>query len=144
MLIEISLLILIVLSLFSIITGASLKEVSAENLAGSGQFNETSTSFDISNVNTFFYIDEFSGALVIIITIMVLACLFGLQIMGSGLSTTSVRIIMVGISYYGVWGVFSVLSYNLIVSIEIVGALIYIVLTIMFTIGILNKITKSD
>lgn len=144
MLIEISLLILIVLSLFSVITGASLKEVSAETLGGSGQFNETTTAFDISDVNTFFYIDEFQGALVIIITVMVIATLFGLQIMGSGFSSTSVRIITIGVSYYGVWGVFSVLSYNLIISIEIIGALIYIVLTIMFSIGILNKFSESD
>jgi len=144
MLIEISLTILIVISLFSVITGSSLKEIGIQSLTGSGDFNETTSTFDISNINTTFYIDEFSGALVIIISIMIISTLIGLQIMGSGLSEQSVRIITIGISYFGIWTIFSVLSYQLIISIEIIGTLIYITLTIIFTIGIIQKITKSD
>jgi len=143
MLIEISLTILIVISLFSVITGSSLKEISIESFESSGQFNETTSSWDFSNINTTFYIDEFAGALVIIITIMVIACLLGLQIMGSGLSEPSVRILTIGISYFGVWSIFSILSYQLIISIEIVGTLIYIVLTIIYTIGIINKMVGN-
>jgi len=143
MLIEISLTILIVISLFSVITGSSLKEIGIQSLTGSGDFNETTSTFDISNINTTFYIDEFSGALVIIISIMIISTLIGLQIMGSGLSEQSVRIITIGISYFGIWTIFSVLSYQLIISIEIIGTLIYITLTIIFTIGIIQKITKS-
>ena len=144
MLIEISLTILIVISLFSVITGLSLKEIGIQSLTGSGVFNETTSTFDISNINTTFYIDEFSGALVIIISIMIISTLIGLQIMGSGLSEQSVRVITIGISYFGIWTIFSVLSYQLIISIEIIGTLIYITLTIIFTIGIIQKITKSD
>lgn len=144
MLIEISLTILIIISLFSVITGSSLKEIGVESLTGSGTFNETTSTFDISSINTTFYIDEFAGALVIIITIMIIATLIGLQIMGSGLSEHSVRIITIGISYFGIWSIFSVLSYQLILSIEIVGTLIYITLTIIFTIGIIQKITGGN
>lgn len=144
MLVEISLAILVIISLFSVITGSSLKEIGVESLTGSGQFNETTSSFDISSINTTFYIDEFAGALVIIITIMIIATLIGLQIMGSGLSEQSVRILTIGISYFGIWSIFSVLSYELIISIEIVGVLIYITLTIIFTIGIIQKIVGGN
>ncbi|MFX1590584.1 MAG: hypothetical protein ACFFC1_20820 [Promethearchaeota archaeon] len=143
MLLAISLGILIVISLFAIITGSSLSQIGAESLSGSADFNESATSFDINNIGATFYIDEFAGALVIIIAIMIIACLIGLNIFGSGLSDTSVRILSIGITYYGIWSIFSVLSYELIVNIEVIGVLLYITLTIVFTIGIVQKITKE-
>ena len=145
MLIEIALLILIIITIFSVIMGSSFKEIGVENLSGEGVFNETSSgSFDISNINTTFYIDEFAGALVIIIAIMIIATLVGLQFMGSGLSDVSVRILTIGITYFGIWTIFSVLSYELILSIEIVGVLIYITLTIIYTLGVIQKIVGKS
>jgi len=143
MLMAISLGILIIISLFAIITGSSIKEIGAENISGSGYVNESSTSYDISNIGATFYIDEFAGALVIIIAIMIIAVIVGLQIFGSGLSEQSVKIISIGITYYGIWSIFSVLSYELIISIEVVGVLIYIVLTVLFTVGLVQKFTSE-
>lgn len=144
MLIAISLGILIIISLFAIITGSSIKEIGAENISSTGTVNDTSSSYDISNIGATFYIDEFTGALVIIIAIMIIATLIGLQILGSGLSDTSVKIISIGITYYGIWSIFSILSYELILSIEVVGALMYIILTVVFTIGLVQKFSGSE
>ena len=144
MLIAISLGILIVISIFAIITGSSIKEIGAESIESTGVVNDTSSSYDITNIGATFYIDEFTGALVIIIAIMIIATLIGLQILGSGLSDTSVRIISIGITYYGIWSIFSILSYELIVSIEVIGALMYILLTVVFTIGLVQKFTSSE
>lgn len=143
MLIALSLGILIIVSLFSIITGSSIKEIGSENISGSADFNSSVSSFDINNISATFYIDEFSGALVIIIAIMIIAVIIGLNIFGSGLSDTSVKILSIGITYYGIWSIFSILAYPLIVSIEVVGVLIYITLTIIFTIGLVQKFTSE-
>lgn len=143
MLIAISLGILIVISLFAIITGSSLKEIGVENIEATGLVNESSSSYDISDIGATFYIDEFTGALVIIIAIMIIAVIIGLQIFGSGLSDQSVKILSIGITYYGIWSIFSVLSYELIISIEVIGVLLYIVLTIVFTIGLIKKFSTD-
>lgn len=143
MLIAISLGILIIISLFSIITGSSIKEIGSENLTAVGTTNQTTESFSISNIGATFYIDEFQGAIVIIIALLIIAVIIGLNIFGSGLSDQSVRIITLGLVYYGIWSIFSVLSYTLIVSIEVIGALVYIILTVMFTIGLIQKIAQE-
>lgn len=143
MLIAISLGILIVISIFAIITGSSIKEIGAENITTTGNVNQSSTSYDISDIGATFYIDEFAGALVIIIAIMIIAVIIGLNIFGSGLSDRSVKIVSTGLTYYGIWTIFSILSYPLIVSIETVGVLIYICLTIIFTIGLVQKFTTD-
>ena len=143
MFIAISLSILIVITLFAVITGSSLKEIGAENIDGSGLVNGTSTDYDISNIGATFYIDEFAGAVVIIIAIMIIAIIVGLNIFGSGLSDRSVKILTTGLAYYGIWTIFSILSYDLIISIEVIGVLLYITLTIVFTIGLVQKFTSD-
>lgn len=143
MLIAISLGILIVISLFAIITGSGIKEIGSENIAGYGTVNQSTSFYNISNVSAMFYIDEFAGGLVILIAIMIIAVIIGINIFGFGLSDQSVKILTIGLTYYGIWSIFSVLSYSLIVSIEVIGSLIYIILTIVFTIGLIQKFTKD-
>lgn len=86
-------------------------------------------------------IDSLTGALAIIIIIIGIASIIGIQFLGSGMSDESIRTIIIGIAYGSVWGLFSVLSINLIVSIEIFGWLIYATLSILYLIGVIQKIT---
>ena len=143
MLIAISLGILIVISLFAIITGSGIKEIGSESITGSATVNQSTSLYNISNVSAMFYIDEFAGMLVILIAIMIIAVIIGINIFGFGLSDQSVKILTIGLTYYGIWSIFSVLSYSLIVSIEVIGSLIYIILTIVFTIGLIQKFTND-
>lgn len=143
MLIGISLGVLIVITLFAIITGSSIKEIGSEGLEGTALINGSSQTYDISDISQTFYIDEFSGALVIIIFIVMISVLIGIRIFNTGLSDTSIRIASICITYYGIWILFSVLSYELIISIEVIGVVLYITLTIVFTIGIIQKIEQN-
>jgi len=124
-LIMVSLTLLITITFFNIILGVSFVPYN------------TNTPYGIN-----FGINEITGAIAIIIIIIYLAVLLGIQIFGSGISEHSVRVVITLTSYLAIWGVFSVLSYNLIISIEIFGTLIYIFLTIMFVIGVINKISS--
>jgi len=93
-------------------------------------------------VPTSFNIDPLTGAIGILITIAVIGALFGLQLLDSGLNTQSVKFLIMAIGYAGLWLLFSMLAYDLIIQIEIFGALIYTILTIMYVVGILKRYSK--
>lgn len=119
----ISLGVLVGLSLFSVIMGG-----------GWGGNN-----LNLMGESTAFSIDPLEGAIPIIITVMLVAGLVGINIMGSGLGDTSVRWIMAGLSYGGIWLIFSGMCFGLFVEIPIFGLIIYIGLTVMYLIGVIEK-----
>lgn len=121
----IALALLLTIVLFNIVLGASF------------------TDYNVSGLyNTTFGIDALTGALSIIIGLIAVASIVGIQVLASGISEQSVRTIIIIIGYAGIWGVFSVLAINLILSIELFGVIIYISLTILYTIGVMNKISN--
>lgn len=87
-------------------------------------------------------IDSITGALAIIIVLISIAVIVGIQILGSGISEQSVRTIIIIVGYASIWGFFSVLSLNLIMSIELFGWIMYVVLTIIYMIGVMNKLSQ--
>lgn len=143
MLILLTLSILIIIALFSIIIGGNLETIESQSININATSSGSSSNFDLSNLSQAFYIDDLVGAIVIIIIIISLSALLGLRIFSSGLSETSVKMLTLGISYVAIWSMFSVLSYPLIVSIEIFGFIIYIILTLGFVIGIVQKFMET-
>lgn len=124
-LIIISLTMILVITFFNVILGASFSRYNA------------GTPYGV-NVG----INEITGSIAIIIALVSIAVVVGLQIFGSGISEQSVRTIIVIIGYASIWGIFSSLSLNLIVSIETFGVLIYLFITILYTIGVMEKISQ--
>ena len=94
-------------------------------------------------VDTSFGINSISGAIAIISTLVVLAILAGVRILASGLSETSIRTIIIIVGYIGLWTVFSVLAINLIFAIELFGTLIYVGLTVLYAVGVLDKLSNG-
>ena len=145
MIIGLALSILLILTILSIILGsnftASLIETTIDNEA---LVDGVSSTFEIEGTNIVLNIDPIIGAIAMIITIATVGAIIGIQILASGLSPESVRVLIMAIAYTGLWGVLSVLSINLIVSIQIFGSLIYIVLTIAYIIGIIDKLGGSE
>jgi hypothetical protein len=132
MLITISLGIMVLLTLFSVVAGSNWNELSSEGLSSSA----TSLGSEYA-----FQIDELTGAIAIIVIIVSIATLVGIRVVGSGLSDQSIKTITIGITYIGIWALFSVFSMPLIIMIEVFGTFLYIFLTIMYTIGVVQKIT---
>lgn len=125
MLIVMSLAMLLIITFFNVVLGASFSNYNA------------GTSYSV-NVG----IDSITGALAVIIALVGIATVVGIQVLGSGISEQSVKTIIVVIGYASIWGVFSALSLNLIVSIEIFGTIIYLFLTIMYAIGVMNRLSQ--
>ena len=139
MILSLSLIILVVLALFSVIIGNVFIGSQVENVIGNDLIiNGTSTSVELE-ADALFSIDPFLGLIGTIVVLVILATAVGVQFLGSGLSPTSVRIIVLGTAYGGLWLMFSLLAEPLISSIEVFGSLIYITRTIGYIWGVGQK-----
>ena len=143
--ITIALVPIIILSFLSIIFGNEFMAVPIvdeifkdETMWGLIYPNET-----LPEKSVMFSIDELQGAIVILIAITVGIAFVGIKVLGSGLSDPSVKVIITATVYTGLWLVLSVLASSLIFSIEIFGAIIYVVLTIIYVIGVIEKISEG-
>lgn len=143
--ITIALIPIIILSFLSIIFGNEFMAVPIvdeifkdETMWGLIYPNET-----LPEKNVMFSIHELQGAIVILIAITVGIAFVGIKVLGSGLSDPSVRVIITATVYTGLWLVLSVLASSLIFSIEIFGNIIYVILTIIYVIGVIEKISEG-
>ena len=140
MLIGFCLFVLFVLTVFSMVLGSVLpgSTVGAEYETWA-IINGTRQTMESSSGEGFFFIDPIFGAIGILIVITIIVALLGIQIFGSGLSEASVKIITSALLYGGLWGLLSVVSMPLIVSIEMFGTLIYVSLTIGYVYGVIKQ-----
>ena len=105
------------------------------------------STFIVDSLDVLFYIDTtvlITAGISLLITISIVAGITGISVLGSGLNPQSSRIIVLLTAYIGLWTSLSVLAYNLIVSIQIFGFIIYISLTIAYAIGVIQKLSGSD
>ena len=125
-LIIISLTMLLVITFFNVLLGATFTEYTAN----------TGYAVPVG-------IDSITGAIAIIIALVAIAVVVGIQILGSGISEQSVKAIIIVVGYASIWGIFSTLSLNLIIAIEIFGTIIYLFLTILYVIGVMEKLARG-
>jgi len=145
MIISVCLVILTVLTMFSFILGNTLTGSPVDNIISNDLLiNDTITTLTFEDADALFVIDPVLGAIGMLVVIGVIAAIIGIQILGSGLSPESVKMIMSMTMYGGMWGVLSILSYPLLNSIEMFGAVIYITLTLAYVIGIIQKLGGGD
>jgi len=141
MIIGLTLTILLVITLISVLLGSNFTDITVSStIDNEAIINGTTTSFEIANTDIILNIDPIIGAIGIIIVIATVGSVIGIQVLGSGLSPESVKVLIMAIAYTGIWSVLSVLSFPLITSIEIFGSLIYVSLTIGYVIGIIQKL----
>ncbi len=133
--------VLLLITIFSVITGNVFTSYSdVIGVDGTVLVNGTATDFIVSDQTIIFQVDGLIGAMVMIVVLATLIAVIGLRVLASGLSETSVKTLRTSIAYGGLWGVLSVLSYGLIVSIQTFGSIIYVVLTLLFVIGVFIKL----
>ena len=129
------------MTLISVLLGSSFTDtLVSTTIDNEAIINGTITSFEIWNTDIILNIDPIIGAISIIIVVATVGAVIGIQILASGLSPESIRVLIMAIAYTGVWTVLSILAIPLIISIEIFGSLIYIVLTMGYVIGIIQKL----
>lgn len=148
MIISISMSVLIVLSLFSLILGESFIGTSINVLVdNSALINGSTTTFEVIGQDILFQIDTsvlINAGIALIVAVSITATLTGIQVVGSGLNAESVRIIILITGYVGIWTSLSIIAFNLIITIEVFGSIIYITLTIGYSIGVLQKISGGE
>ena len=133
-----------VLMFLSVISGNSFIGSSIDVGVDTGAIvNGTTTEFLIDDVTAVFSIDLVQGVIVWFVVITAIVVVVGFQVVATGLSDTSVRTLRTTVMYGGVWVVLSVIVYDLIVSIEIFGSLIYVGLTLMYVIGVFQQMGEN-
>jgi len=145
MIIAVCLLILTVLSLFSVVLGSSFFGIITEQtISNTAIVNGSTTTFVVETTTFFFNIDPIAGMIANIIGWSSLALIIGIRLFGTGLSDESVRIGSLAIIYTAIWTILSALVIPLMFAIEIFGVLIYITLTIAYAIGVIQKIAGGS
>lgn len=146
MLIIMMLIPMIIITLISIVFGADFLGVSVNvdyliDQMKNGTVKELLIEQGILQGSHTFNITLLGGAIAIIMVVGIIALGLGIQVLGSGLSETSVKTLVGGVAYTGIWLVLSVLSAPLILNIETFGTIIYIILTIGYVLGVVQKLT---
>ena len=140
MLIGLPLAFLMIITILSIVSGNSFIGIIVENVVDNKLIvNGTTTTLEIPVEDIVFGLDPITGGLVLITTLAVLGAIITIQVVGSGMSGNGSRIIMVAAFYGGIWTILSLVSYPMIVSIEIFGVLLYLILTILYAVGVVGK-----
>ena len=145
MIVGICLLILTMLGVFNIILGGtfmgSITETFIDNTA---IVNGTSSSFVIEGQDWIFNLDPITGAIAWFTIIAGISAGVGVKILASGLSDESIKVIIKVIIYSTLWGLLSTGAWGLIWSIEVFGGLIYLSLTLVYAIGVIQGITGDN
>lgn len=113
-------------------------ETQTQNLVANQTLNGTSQELELEQGSLDLGFNMTYGLVAVIVSAIALG-LIGLNVLGSGLSDFSVKIIWNGIVFYGLWLIFSVLSYSSIVSIPTFGIIFWFLLTFVYTLGIFNR-----
>lgn len=83
-----------------------------------------------------FSVEMVTGVIALIIACTVVAVAAGIKLFGSGLSETSVKIIYNSTVYYGLWGIFSALSYPMFLAFPLFfGVFGWFILTLIYSLG---------
>ena len=145
MLIGASLIIMLVIVLLNLILGNDfLGGIASLSVDNEAIIDGVPTTFIVEATDVLFAIDTSTivGAITIIsITLIAVASVVGISVVGSGLNPQSARIVVLAITYTGLWVLLSTLAYSLIVSIEIFGGVIYVTITIAYVIGVIQSIS---
>lgn len=144
-LIGLTLLILGVLTIFSMVLGGALSgTILNSDYQGDLIVNGTTTTLEFSGNDQLFAIDPTIATIAVFVVIIAIVAVLGIQFLGSGLSPESIKVIMACILYGAVWGLLSVFAMPLIVAIEVFGTIIYMVLLIGYIIGVIQRITGGE
>lgn len=104
--------------------------------SGEQAINGTSQEFQQATEGAVFDINATTGIIALIIGLVAVGVIAGIKILGSGLSEFSVKLIYNATTYYGLWGIFSSLSYVAFSSIPYtVGLFLWLGLTLLYSLG---------
>lgn len=142
MLIAVCLAIFVGITLLSLVLGGTFVSITQNfSVDNSALLNGTVSTFEVVGESIGFEIDPLIAGIAILIAVSAGTAIIGVQVLGSGFNSASVKIITLISAYVGLWTLLSVLASGLIKSIEVFGSMIYITLTLGYTIGVIQKLS---
>lgn len=147
MIVMLTLSIMVLLALFSVVLGSDFMSVIIQTKYTAESIVDGVRSIVIGGNETGsveFGINALEGAIPILGIMLVIVLFLGITVVATGLSTEAVKIALYLTFYVGIWVLLSGFSENLIRSIDIFGALIYITLTIGYTIGVIQNMAGGS
>ena len=148
MLIALTIMVMVFLSLFSVILGSeyisNTINVEVDNVS---LINGNTTTFLVEAQDVIFQIDTavlINAGIALIVTVAIVAGFVGITVLGTGLNPYSAKVAIMITAYVGVWTTLSLIVFSLILEIVIFGSVIYIGLTLGYSIGIIKKLTGSE
>ena len=140
--------VLMVLTLFSLILGENfLSGIVNLSVNNEALVDGVPSTFVVESQDVLFFIDTsnlLTAGIALLITIAIVAGVSGITFLGSGLNPQSARIIIFITAFGGIWAVLSILASSLIFQIEVFGSIIYITLTIAYSIGVIQQISGGN
>ena len=142
MLVGLMLAIMVILTLFSIVSGGNFASgILDTTTGGTSIINGTSTTIELGAGDVLFSIDLVLGAIPILAIMIGVVVILGITALATGLSPQTVKIATYLTFYIGIWFLLSQYAEPLIRSIDIFGGIIYVGLTIGYTIGIMQNLS---
>lgn len=129
---------MIVLAIISILLGSDFVSIEIQYV----KYNPIDKDFPAQTMT--FSIDETETQLIFLITLITVSAVVGVQILGSGLADTSVRVIIIIIVALAVFGICSVLAWDLMFLNRTIGTVVYIFLLIIYVIGVGQQISGGE
>lgn len=83
------------------------------------------------------------GFIALVVGIIVFAGIIGTKVLGStagGGNDTSSAMILKGTFFLGLWGILSALAITLITAVDVLGPIFYIILTLLYCVGIVGQV----
>jgi len=110
-----------------------------QGLEGNQTLNAETSTLELESGSLSLDYTLSTGIIIIIVSAIALG-LIGLNVLGSGLSDFSVKIIWNGIVFYGLWLIFSVTGFNFFSSIPYyIGIVFWIGLTLVYSLGVFER-----
>lgn len=106
--------------------------------------NGTTSTMEQQGSTAIFDVNMTGGLIALIVVLVVVGAVAGIRVLGSGLSTYSVALIHKSAVYYGLWGVFSGLSYVAFASLPIFGLFLWVGLTLIYSLGFFQTLNGSN
>ncbi len=148
MLIGVSLMVLLVLTLFSLILGNNfISGVINVEIDNEAIVEGLSSTYVVEGVDVIFSIDTttlINAGIAILITVIAIVLILGFNVLATGLTAEASKIAILITAYVGIWFTISFLAFGLIFSIEAFGSIIYISLTLVYVIGVIKKLSGGN
>lgn len=101
--------------------------------------NNESTSISTSGTTGNFDVNMLAGYIAIITAIVVVGVLAGITVLGSGISEHAQKLLFKSTWVFGLWAIFSALTYTIFASFPVFGQLGWFLFTAIYTFGFFHS-----